>query len=309
MERLKAKVRKSMDGNSRHQGSPDDRTSEYPSNKPLPSDKALPTPPGHQAGASKPTIRQVNSSGPEHLVDTGHSMQNPRGEASRQELLPELDFDRLNIDDSDDPNDEFYDAQDGSPSKSYRRHGKNASKRFSQPPPVDVLNRDPSAITTAIPDRRSSKRFSGEHGNNVVNSYSPTHETEAPVTRRPLSAEAKANLPPQFQLANTVDTSVNVTEAPAVTHEVVHRQETEIIHEVITRDIHVDHFHTSIQPYKEITVKPAIHYTLNENGEKVRIDTPDCWEPPPGFTPTENPNKPLPMATTSIKTYIQPYEK
>ena len=76
----------------------------------------------------------------------------------------------------------------------------------------------------------------------------PLNETESPVTRRPLSAEAKANIPPQFQLTNTVDTSVNITEAPAVTHEVVERQHTEVIHEVITRDIHVDHFHTSIQP-------------------------------------------------------------
>ena len=181
MERLKAKVRKSMDGSPRQQDSPSDSTtSGYPSNKPLPSDKALPTPPGHQARPSKPTIRQVNSTGPEHRVDTGNSMQNPRGEASKPELLPELDFDGLNIHDSDDPDDDFYDAQDGSPSKSHRRHGKQASKNFSQAPPIDVLNRDPSAITTAIPDRRSSKRFSGEHGdhgehgNHVVNSYSPT---------------------------------------------------------------------------------------------------------------------------------------
>ena len=313
MERLKAKVRKSMDGTSRQQDSPDSTTSAYPSNKPLPSDKALPTPPGHQARPSKPTIRQVNSTGPEHLIDTGKPMPNPRGEASGPELLPELDFDGLNIHDSDDSDDEFHDARDGSPSKSYRRHGKKASKNFSQPPPIDVLNRDPTAITTAIPDRRSSKRFSGEqgeHGNHVATSYSPTHETESPVTRRPLTAEAKANIPPQFQLANTIDTTVNITEAPAVTHEVVERQHTEVIHEVITRDIHVDHFHTSIQPYKEIIVKPAIHYTLNEKGEKVRLDaTPDCWEPPPGFAPTQDPNKPLPKATTSIKTYVQPYER
>ncbi len=299
-----------MDANPKHhEDSPESRTSEYQANKPWPSDKALPTPPGHQASASRPTIRQVNSVGPEHNVHSDNSTQNHGAQTSGQELLPELEFKKLNIDDSDDPDDEFYDAHDKSPSKSYRRHGKKASNRLSQPPPVDVLKQDPSAISSAIPDRRSSKRFSGEHNDTAVNSYSPTHGIEAAVTRRPLSAEAQANLPPQFQLANTVDTSVDVTEAPAVTHEVVHRQQTEIIHEVITRDIHVDHFHTSIQPYKEIIVKPAIHYTINENGEKVRISTPECWEPPPGFTPTENPDKPLPLATTTIKTYIQPYER
>ena len=297
-----------MDGNPRHYPeSPDSRTSEYPSNKPLPSDKALPTPPDHQAGVTKPTIRQVNAQGLEHSVDDGNPMQYPRGEASRQDLLPELDFNRLNVGDSDDSDDDFHDVHDGSHSKSYRRHGKKASKRLSQPPPVDSLRQDPSAISTAIPDRRSSKRFSGEYSGSPVHSYSPTYDTEAPVTRRPLSAEAKANLPPQFQLANTVETSVEVTEAPAVTHEVVHRQRTEVIHEVITRDIHVDHFHTSVQPIKQIIVEPAVHYTLNEKGEKVRIETPDCWEPPSGFTPTAEPRSPLPMATTSIKTYIQPY--
>ena len=309
MDRFKAKVRRSMDGNSRYHQESQERVPDYESNKPLPSDKALPTPPGYQASASKPTIRQVNAYGPDDNRANNYSMRNPTGDEPRQQLLPELDFNRLNIDDSDDLVDEWHDAHDGSPSKSYRRHGKKASNRFSQPPPVDVLKQDPSAISSAIPDRRSSKRFSGEHSGSPVNSYSPTHETEAPVTRRPLSAEAKANLPAEFQLGNTVDTTVEITEAPAVTHEVVHRQKTEIIHEVITRDIHVDHFHTSIQPIKEIIVKPAVHYTINEQGEKVRIDTPDCWEPPTGFTPTAEPNKPLPMATTSIKTYIQPYER
>lgn len=310
MDRLKAKVRKSMDGNSKHyQESPESKVANYQSNKPLPSDKALPTPPEHQAGASRPTIRQVNALGPDENRANNYSKRNPTGAESRQQLLPELDFNRLNIDDSDDLDDEFHDAHNGSPSKSYRRHGKKASNRLSQPPPVDVLKQDPSAISSAIPDRRSSRRFSGEYSGSPVNSYSPTHETEAPVTRRPLSQEAKANLPAQFQLGNSVDTSVEITEAPAVTHEVVHRQQTEIIHEVVTRDIHVDHFHTSIQPIKEIIVKPAVHYTINEQGEKVRIDTPECWEPPVGFTPTVETKKHIPMATTSIKTYIQPYER
>jgi hypothetical protein len=289
--KVKNKVRRSLDRTSRDQpNSPDGRYTDYLSNKPLPSS------PEHHVGTSQPTIRQVNAFGPEsnvHNVNTTSTGAAGTDKISNQHLLPELDFNRLNI---EDPDDEFDDVEEGLPAKSIARRDKKSSQSVSKTSHTLPLNptdpdessskikSDPTAVSSIIPDRRSSKKFE-PHDAGAGSYISPSRPSaEGAVRRKRLSPQAQ--LAPGLDLVNTVDTSTETTQAPAVTHEVVHKQTTEIVHEKITRDIHVDHYYNYVQPIKEVVIKPAVHFTINESGEKVRIATPDCWQPPPGFTPT-----------------------
>ena len=108
-------------------------------------------------------------------------------------------------------------------------------------------------------------------------------------TARDAPIPSKDQLPLNFNLNNTEETTVDEQTAPAVVHEHIRPERHEIVTEVITRDIHQDHYFNYILPVKEVVIKPAVHYTLNDKGEKVRLPgTPDCWEVPPGFTPTRD---------------------
>jgi hypothetical protein len=149
------------------------------------------------------------------------------------------------------------------------------------------IKHDPTAISSIIPNRRSSKKFGTDHNDAVVGSRDLTNPPSAEASVRRKRSSPQAQLPPEFDLTNTVDTSVETRQAPAVTHEVLHKHTEEIVQEKITRDIHVDHYYEYIQPIKQVIIKPAVHFIIDENGEKVRIPTPDCWKAPPGFAPTQ----------------------
>ena len=327
LTKVKAKIRKSIDGMSKHDANVSENWStEYPSSKPLPD------PPERERGASRQTVRQVDAFGPNQGV-RGHNSKANDGSnpdpASSQHFIPELEFDKLNI---EDPSETFHDAEDISAAIPDRK----SSKKFHTDQRGAVVNTRDSAHTLSEEEavkqkvkrnRRSlqtqasretervgtghapSKSLDTGHGNDVIDTQNLNHQPdpEAAVRRNPLSPQAQ--LPPGFDLTDTVDTSVTTTQAPAVTHEVVHWHTEEIMHEEITRDIHIDHHFNYIQQYKEVVIKPAVHFTIDENGEKVRIPTPDCWETPPGFTPTiDDENvRDEPQRQTGSNTLTSPY--
>lgn len=262
--------------------SSDSREPGYLSQKPLPA-----TPP-HHIGTSRPTVRQVNAFGPEQDESSGGSSTNSSAsdKIPSQYLLPEIDLHKLDI---NDPNVTVHDAQEAYPNKAPSGQVIRSPKRVSDPSQApaadfgdtDELSRgiksEPNALSSVIPDRRSSRSFEPDYR---VNPPSP----EAAVRRKRLSPTAQ--LPPELNLTNTVDTSIETTQAPAVTHETIHKHTEEITHERITRDIHVDHYYNYVQPIREVIIKPAVHFTIDENGNKIRIPTPHGWEPPPGLEPT-----------------------
>lgn len=55
------------------------------------------------------------------------------------------------------------------------------------------------------------------------------------------------------------DTTVHEKVAPAVVEEAVHRHRHEEAQTAIDREVHQDHFHTTVQPVKDHVVLPAQH--------------------------------------------------
>lgn len=99
-------------------------------------------------------------------------------------------------------------------------------------------------------------------------------------------ASGHLRLPEGFNLQNTEETHVYETQRPAVTHETIVKQRTEIIREEITRDIHMHHYFTYQQPIKLVEILPPRHFFLNlETGEKTEIDPPFGWSMPPNMFP------------------------
>ncbi|KAJ9608691.1 hypothetical protein H2200_006462 [Cladophialophora chaetospira] len=93
-------------------------------------------------------------------------------------------------------------------------------------------------------------------------------------------------LPPGFKPGRTEHTYVEETMMPAVTHEVIKHNKTEIVQEEITREIHVHHYYTYTQPIKTIEILPARHFIVDANtGEKVEIAAPEGWVMPSNMQP------------------------
>jgi hypothetical protein len=103
-----------------------------------------------------------------------------------------------------------------------------------------------------------------------------------PTTNGSSMAGNQANehmrLPKGFHMNTTEHTDVQTNWQPAVTRETIYRNRTEIIQEEITRDIHVHHYYTYLQPIKVVEVLPARHYFLDhKTGVKTEIATPLGW--------------------------------
>lgn len=305
--RVKHKLRRSIEGISKdYPSSLESKKSQYLSTKPLPY------PPEHHTEVSRPTVLQVNAYGPEQSVQDDNSALKPASESNKtsNQHLPELDFDRLSI---DDPSETPDDDQDLSPTKVTHRSDERFCKRLSnnsQQPVLDLndtgdvshkIQHDPTAISSIIPDRTSSERFRTGPNDAIVGSHNLNRAPDAEAAIRRKRVSPHAQLPPESDLSNTVDTTVETKQAPAVTHEVRHKVREEIIHERVTRDIHVDHYYDYTKPIKKVIINPAVHFTIDKNGEKVRIPTPDCWVPPPGFTPT----KEVPQASNVVPGFLE----
>lgn len=105
-------------------------------------------------------------------------------------------------------------------------------------------------------------------------------------------------LPDGFKPGVSAHTQVETAVRPAVTQEVVKENTVEVIQEEITRDIHVDHYYTHLQPIKAVEVLPAQHFVVDEQtGKKVEIPAPEGWTISPSLQP-QNPDTSNVVATT-----------
>ncbi|KAK4935787.1 hypothetical protein LTR10_023237 [Elasticomyces elasticus] len=110
--------------------------------------------------------------------------------------------------------------------------------------------------------------------------WSPSQD-EASV--RPSSQHVQ--LPSNFQPGTKVHTNVETIFHPAVTQEVVKQHTVKVVRDEISRDLHIHHFYTYVQPVKVVEVLPARHFVYDEEtGEKVEIPTPAGWALPSDMT-------------------------
>ena len=105
-------------------------------------------------------------------------------------------------------------------------------------------------------------------------------------------------LPAGFKPGRTEHTYVEEIMMPAVTHEVIKHNRTEIIQEEITRDIHVHHYYTYTQPIKMVEILPARHFVIDAaTGAKIEIPAPEGWIMPSNLQPHKPDMSGLAVAT------------
>jgi hypothetical protein len=114
--------------------------------------------------------------------------------------------------------------------------------------------------------------------------------TTAPVQSTSASAQRNEHvlLPAGFRPGKTEHTYVEEVVKPAITHEVIKNNKTEIVQEEITREIHVHHYYTYTQPIKAVEILPARHFIVDgQTGEKVEIPPPEGWVMPSNMQPSK----------------------
>lgn len=115
-----------------------------------------------------------------------------------------------------------------------------------------------------------------------------THKTEVAEQQKARAiGSGHLKLPSDFDLRSTEETHVIEEQRPAVTHETIVKQRIEIIQEEITREIHVHHYYTYLQPIKVIEMLPARHYLLDlQTGTRSPIPAPPGWHMPVNTAPS-----------------------
>merc|ERR1711939_821699 len=137
------------------------------------------------------------------------------------------------------------------------------------PSPLNPLYHIPS------PDMTSSSFTSMSS----ASASSPPRQT---ITNNTTHASEHAILPPGFRPGTSTTTDVETTWHPAVTREVVKEHTIEVIQEAVTREIHVHHYYTHVQPIKAVEILPARHFIMDPTtGQKVEIPAPEGSEMPP----------------------------
>lgn len=125
------------------------------------------------------------------------------------------------------------------------------------------------------------------------------HNAERQKARAINSGHLK--LPQGFSLHDTEETHVTEEHRPAVVHETIIKQRTEIVQEAITRDIHVHHYYTYVQPIRVVEILPARHFFLDlQTGIKTEVLPPPDWQIPPNM-------QPLSPDTSMIKGIVRHY--
>ncbi|EXJ86588.1 hypothetical protein A1O3_03541 [Capronia epimyces CBS 606.96] len=155
-----------------------------------------------------------------------------------------------------------------------------ATPRQRTPRHLPLAPNDPSPLNPLyhIP----SPRTSSQRNTMPADAANPPAE---PTTSR---SNMHTLLPPGFRPGTSEHTDVEETMHPAVTHEVVINRTKEIVQENITRDIHVDHYYTYVQPIKAVEVLPARHFVIDDKtGQKVEIPAPEGWEMPVSLQPSK----------------------
>jgi hypothetical protein len=139
---------------------------------------------------------------------------------------------------------------------------------------------------TDIPDPRNSPDINAHPAHSLPESpidpplaspFIPVPNAQIPrslpgyISEPQVEKPANIPVPASFSSKHTEDTTVNVTQSPAVTHETIHRHTEHIMQEQITRDIHYHDSYTYIQPIKQTVYAPAQHYATGLDGKIIRI--------------------------------------
>ncbi|KAL6249665.1 hypothetical protein RBB50_003520 [Rhinocladiella similis] len=112
------------------------------------------------------------------------------------------------------------------------------------------------------------------------------HSTTTSSTPKTQTVSSQLNehtmLPPGFRPGTSSNyTDVETVWQPAVTREHVKEHTIEIVQEQVTREIHVHHYYTHVQPIRAVEVLPARHFIVDPTtGQKVEIPAPEGWEMP-----------------------------
>ncbi|KAK5338166.1 hypothetical protein LTR98_006015 [Exophiala xenobiotica] len=145
------------------------------------------------------------------------------------------------------------------------------------PSPLNPLYHIPSPdVTSSSFTSMSSASTSSPSRQTNTNSApnSTTHASEHVI------------LPPGFRPGTSTHTDVETIWHPAVTHQVVKEHTIEVVQEAVTREIHVHHYYTHVQPIKAVEVLPARHFIVDPTtGQKVEIPAPEGWEMPADLRP------------------------
>lgn len=159
--------------------------------------------------------------------------------------------------------------------------------------PIYHIPSPPLSNPESKPSLESKSQVQNEHS--VMAEPQGRNRVDAPtenVTRQSIaSVQTNSNnrssiagksttTPPQHQ------TDVTETLHPAVTQEVIHEHRVEIVQEEITREIHVHHYFTQVQPIRVLEVLPARHFLVDpDTGEKKEIPAPEGWSMPVNLQP------------------------
>lgn len=117
--------------------------------------------------------------------------------------------------------------------------------------------------------------------------HQPKSETHPAVAKERALNSGHLRLPKGFSLRDTEQTHVTEEQRPAVTHETIIEQRTEVFTEEITRDVHYHHYYTYVQPIKVVEILPARHFMLDTvTGRKTEIAQPAGWTLPANMIPS-----------------------
>ncbi|KAK6382018.1 hypothetical protein LTS17_003903 [Exophiala oligosperma] len=117
-----------------------------------------------------------------------------------------------------------------------------------------------------------------------------TTNSDAPKSQKTgphLDEHTIPTLPPGFRPGTSShQTDVETVWRPAVTREHVKEHTVEVVQERVTREIHVHHYYTHVQPVRAVEVLPARHFIVDPaTGQKVEIPAPEGWEMPADMRP------------------------
>lgn len=116
---------------------------------------------------------------------------------------------------------------------------------------------------------------------------SQTRQTDNDGVKHEAMARGHLRLPDKFDLRDTEETHVYQRQRPAVTHETIIKERHEITQEAITRDIHIHHYYTYLQPVRVVEILPPKHFLFDpETGKKTEIPQPFGWTMPENMFPT-----------------------
>jgi len=184
------------------------------------------------------------------------------------------------------------------------------SKKVSAKPANDIshdknLDEGASGTARAKPLPRLPSAHQGNDGHLALDAQLAEAYLSTDVERH-MAEKAKAKaldsghlkLPSGFNLHNTEETHVTEEQRPAVVHETIIKQRTEVVQEEVTRDIHIHHYYTYLQPIRVVEILPTRHFFLDlETGVKTEVLPPADYELPLNMTPV-SPDTSMIKATT-----------